>query len=223
VQCTLVATSCRIGPAAFICLGIGDLSAQVPHAAEAAPLAQATDSSMRAWELQRMAEVAAAAGLAPLASTTLGSGDREARLRASFALGAPNEFLHLRVRGQRIDGELYLYWDTPADSFVRAFLKEKYGDRCSPIHETARVNACELRFAKPPNWRTILSRLDSLGFDRLRGSTKFGLDGYGLTVEYKAGNDHRLVSYWSPREGSDCDETRAATIYDLILHTAAQP
>jgi len=209
--------------AAFICLGISALSAQVPETAEAAPFAQVTDSSMRARRLRGMAEVAAAAGLAPLASTTLGAGNREARLLAWFALGALNEFLRLRVRGQRIDGELYLYWTTPADSFARIFLKEQYGDRCSPIQETGRVNACQLRFANPPNWRTILSRLDSLGFDRLRGSTKSGVDGYGLTVEYKAGNDHGLVRYWSPRAGPDGDEARAATIYELIQHTAAQP
>jgi hypothetical protein len=179
---------------------------------------------MRAWHAQKMEELAAAVGLPPLRTTRLVPGDGEARIRTSFALGAPNEFLRLTVRGQRVDGELYLYWSAPdhqGDSIVRAFVSQNYGERCTSVRPAARTGACRLRFAERPNWKALWFRLDSLGIDRLAGGTRSGLDGYSLTLEYKGTKGYRLVSYWSPQAGHDPDESSAAAVYDLVQKIAA--
>jgi hypothetical protein len=145
---------------------------------------------------------ARAAGLVPLRSTRLPAGTREVRYWYDFGLGYPHTLYRLVERGSRITGEIVFYWPVAEpDTRMGERTGETYADlvresnrgRCGDFTIEGDTEACRGRFTREPDWRAVLGRAAAAGLwtlpdqSTLPDDRRITLDGWGMTVELRAG------------------------------------
>jgi hypothetical protein len=95
--------------------------------------------------------------------------DREVRISQDFGLGGPGPTIRIVVSSRVIRGEVYVtHWVSAAEDSdtvslektLRDGLRSRYG--CTSFVTVGNEAACRVPFARNPNWKRFLARLDSL-------------------------------------------------------------
>lgn len=126
----------------------------------------------------------------PLRATSLPKGEREIRVWTGFGLGIPHDLYRLRVSGKNMRGALILWWShdgewgpSDAPESMHAYVRRVFG--CERIRQHEQADTCEGDFGRrPPDWRRVLARMDSLGVNTLQtpAGDPLVFDGYHIVV-----------------------------------------
>jgi hypothetical protein len=136
-------------------------------------------------------------------------------------------------------GELIYWWEVPrfvapdsqGEALVARMREETVAyarDRavrmygCAPPVHGEAAEACRAQFSQPPNWQTLLARIDSLDPwtlpdpRTLDPPLRVGLDGWSIAVETRVGSDYRTYEYWAPNAQRGPEARRAAQLAALV-------
>src|SRR5206468_2891738 len=113
-------------------------------------------------------DVTTAAGLAPLYSSTLASGEREVRVWIG-GLGYPHRLYRITDREGAVTGEVIDYWPVDSDStrpaatrFERVVRYYEAG-ACGRVRRRGSIETCRVRFARKPDWAQVLRTAEAAG------------------------------------------------------------
>jgi hypothetical protein len=170
---------------------------------------------------------------------------RELRVHQDVALGVPDYSLRLVDEGQRVTGEVLMYWPgidyervtggdndcqrrhiAEARALAQSALQSQLSYlRCGPVRVTPRVEGCLVSFTADPGWAGMMRRADSLRLWTLnpprpkslaRGGLEIALDGIDVSVELRDPSGFREYSYNSPRVSGAPGEREVAALADLL-------
>ena len=120
-----------------------------------------------AWVGDRLADVAAAAGLPPLSSVSLKPGLWELRVSADLSgmLWQPAPLLRLVHWADSIAGELYYYWPRLRDSTgeeIHPWWVNRTRADCRSMRETEHWAVCRIRPRPGVSWASVADSLTTL-------------------------------------------------------------
>ena len=171
---------------------------------------------------------AIAAGLRPLRATSLPKGEREVRVWTA-GVGIPHDLYRLRTSGDSVRGALILWWrhdsewgPDDAPESMHAYVRRVYG--CGRIrrHETA--DACRGDLGRrPPDWRQVLARMDSLEVRTLRtpDGNPLVMHGYYMVVETLDATGYRTAWFSMSSANGPGDTPRANAILEVLQRIRA--
>jgi hypothetical protein len=170
---------------------------------------------------------AIAAGMRPLRATSLPKGEREIRVWTGFGLGIPHDLYRLRVSGKNMRGALILWWShdgewgpSDAPESMHAYVRRVFG--CERIRQHEQADTCEGDFGRrPPDWRRVLARMDSLGVNTLQtpAGDPLVFDGYHMVVETLDATGYRTAYFSMPSANGPGDTPRAHAILEVLQRT----
>lgn len=192
----------------------------------ARPAAAHTEQAKRGED--RLARVARAAGLVPLAEASLAPGHREVRIWLDRGLVNPFWMYRLVSRGGRATGGILFYWfasQVPDSSFDRG-VRGWIGDSCDGFVSAQDVRVCHGRFEHTPRWRALLDSVSSLGLWTLPDPATLPrdrvmvLDGSIVRVELRDGGVFRSYDYAFPGQHPSWPSDARMTAILRALETA---
>ena len=222
----LLAWSCgrTASPPAPVAAGDQELERTAELVAEAQPRL-AAEYAQRTWDLA--AQIAEAADLAELRSTTLPAGEREVRLlMLGYGMwGVPQLYRITRDRAGDVRGEIVLWWptgqeDRPAGEALDDYMRARHAGRCGDFVRHDPLGTCRVRFVRPPEWRLILERAETAGLWRLLDGPPvaqylpnvLGTGIYSVTVEVREGDRYSARHYTTPSSADGADQGRVAAL-----------
>jgi len=195
-------------------------------------------------ELAAAGDIAALAKLPALRLARLPSGQREIRVWFAMSTGAPDLLLRVATTTdkRRATGQLYAWWVLPSGDGDRRLAGERrdQNDRqrdtvkaqwsCASIENAGGNEACRLVLRQEPDWKVVLSQLDSLRAwslpdqdsvarvdSLIRGAVeRRPSENMMVTVEALDGAVYRTYSYTNPRAMPADEARRAAAIVTMI-------
>ncbi len=187
--------------------------------------------SIRDPHFPSMDEVVATAGLRPLRDTPLPSGSRELRLWFGGGIGWPQDLFRFQIKNGGVKGQWIRYWSVavdpdmpPEDADFPAVIRYDLAGQCDAIRTLDRTAVCFARFAKRPDWKALLGKIESEGVWTLQGGGALpkehlpnGMqvivnDGYEMTVEARDGANYRRYAYNNPEMRKEEAAKHAAAI-----------
>ena len=163
------------------------------------------------------AAVIALTDLQSLRRTEVGENEREVRFWSHLYLAEPRHVVVMREAGGQVHGRVLRYWpsamavgeewEQEADSSFSTF--------CTAINRGEAWTVCEPEFEARPEWEDIFWEATQAGVwtlpdpSRLPPPDFITLDGWGMTVEVRAGQAYRAYRYETP-EAHEWPEARQA-------------
>ena len=205
-------------------------------------------SALSLAERAEQGDIAALARMSLLREQRAPSGQREIRVWFAMASGAPDLLLRVASAGglKGATGELWAWWALPSGDGDRSLagegrdLNNKTRDsvessvQCASIFRAGGHEACRLQLRDEPDWRAVLTQLDSLRAFTLpdqdslpssetpaRATSEIrATENLMVTVEALDGAVYRTYSYTNPRALPQSEAQRAAAIVDMVAQLA---
>lgn len=168
--------------------------------------------------------VAIAAGLRPLRERSLPTGSRELRVWIGGGITIPEDLYRIRVDDGKVTGQWIRYWDRKnryewlSKVSQSAMMRYSLDGTCDRIGTAGNVDACVTRFTKPPDWESMLRRLETdsvwtlLDQSAMPRDSIIVFDGYAISVEARDGANYRYFGYVNPDAHANAGARHAAAI-----------